>query len=193
MVGLAGYGHRMGLFRRPRGWRRAQLPETARALLGLASGSRVLAWSPLVGGGWAVATPARLCALLPTGALIDRPWTDVDHVSWDAASGMLAVWWVGTRAATPLEVAPDSFVPEVVYERVRASLVAARDVSMPGGRTVWVALRKADDGTLSTQAVPGRGVRLADPQVAALVAQARAALRDDVGLPPEAGPATNHR
>jgi hypothetical protein len=169
--------------------RRAPLPATARDLLGLQQGSTVLAWSSLAGGGWAVATAVGVRALLPTGSVLARPWTDVDHVAWDQDSGMLAVWWVGSRQPTALELEERSFLPEVVHERVRSSLVLARDVPVAGGRTVWVALRKADDGTLSTQAVPARGVRLADPEVAALVARAQAALRDEAGAGPQGGPA----
>jgi hypothetical protein len=181
----------MALFRRlGRGAvrRRTPLPEAGRDLLGLERGSAVLAWSTLVGGGWVAATPAGVRALLPTGAVVERPWTDVDHVAWDQDSGMLAVWWVGSRLPTALELEEGSFLPEVVHERVRSSLVLARDVPVPGGRTVCVALRKADDGTLSTQVVPARGVRLGDPEVAALVAQAQAALRDEAGMGPEGGP-----
>jgi hypothetical protein len=173
----------VALFRR-RGPRPAPLPEAARDLLGLTSSDRMLAWSALVGGGWAVATPAGLRAVLPTGHLVRRPWTEVDHVAWDGDSRMLAVWWVGSRQASPLEVEEGSFLPEVVHERVRASMVLTLDVDVPGGGTVRVALRKADDGTLSTQAVPGRGVRMKDPAVAALVERARAQLRDEAGLPP---------
>lgn len=169
----------MTFFRRPR--RRPALPEEVRRLLGLPGPARVLAWSPLVGGGWAAATPAGLHALLPSGALVDRPWTDVQHAAWERDSRMLAVWWVGARQPTPLEVAEGSFLPEVVHERVRASVVLARDVEVAAGRAVWVALRRAADGTLSTQAVPARGVRLDDPQVAAAVARARAELRDAAG------------
>jgi hypothetical protein len=173
------------LFGRARAKRRTPLPEAAREALGLEHGGTVLAWSSLVGGGWAVATPAGVQALLPSGTAVDRPWTDVDHVAWDQDSGMLAVWWVGSRQPAALELEGGSFLPEVVHERVRSSLVLARDVPVPGGRTVWVALRKADDGTLSTQVAPGRGVRLSDPDVVTLVTQARAALREEAGAGPE--------
>ena len=176
----ARYPRAVAPFRRPR--RRPPLPDDARGLLQLEPSARVLAWSPLVGGGWAAATPAGLHALLPTGALISRPWTDVDHAAWHADSGMLAVWWVRSRVATPLEVGEGSFLPEVVHERVRSSVVLLREVSLPGGRVVRVALRKGADGALSTQAVPPPGVRLDDPQVAPLVARAEAQLRDEAGL-----------
>jgi hypothetical protein len=174
----------MTVFRRPR--RRPRLPEAARDELRLDASDRVLAWSPLAGGGWAVATPAGLRALLPTGALLGRPWTEVHHAAWEAESRMLVVRWVGSRQVTPLEIEESSFLPEVVHERVRASVVLARDVPVPGGHQVRVALRKADDGTLSTQAVPDRGVRMADPEVARLVGEARAQLRDEAGAPSDA-------
>ena len=102
----------------------------------------------------------------------------------NAFVGVLAVWWVGSRQAMPLEVAEGSFLPEVAHERVRASVVLSLDVDVPGGGVVRVALRKAADGTLSTQAIPGRGARLTDPEVAAAVERARAWLRDEAGLPP---------
>ena len=168
---------------------RSSLPDAARSAF-VAAGltrplrgpDRPLAWSPLAPAGWAVATPGGLVALLPTGELVDRPWTQVHRAAWEQESGMLAVWWVGSRRPTPLEIQEDATaLPVVVHERVQSSVVLARDVVVPGGRTVWVALRKAVDGTLTTQAVPPPGVRLVDPAVAQAVTQARRALRDEVG------------
>jgi hypothetical protein len=69
-----------------------------------------------------------------------------------------------------------------VRERVRASVVLTREVELEGGRRVFVALRKAADGALSTSVSPGRGVRLTDPDVAARVAAAEAGLREEAGL-----------
>ena len=71
-----------------------------------------------------------------------------------------------------------------MHERVRSSVVTSADAAVPGGRSVRVALRKAADGTLLTQAAPTPGVRMTDPDVAAAVERARARLRDDAGLPP---------
>lgn len=175
----------MALFGRATG-RRAPLPDSAREVLGLPAGARILAWASLVGGGWAAATVEGLRVLLPTGALADRPWTDVDHVAWHQDSRMLAVWWIGSRNPTPLEVEEGSYLPEAVHERVRASVVLSTDVDVPGGRSVRVALRKAADGRLFTQVVPGRGVRLADPEVASLVERTRSQLRDEAGLDADA-------
>jgi hypothetical protein len=162
--------------------RRNRLPDDAAALLGVERGERVLAWSTLAGGGYAAATAQGLSVLAPSGRIVRRPWVEVDHAAWDQDSRTLAVWWVGSRQATPLEVTAGSFLPEVVHERVRASVVASREVPVGDGRAVWVALRKAADGTLSTQAVPPPGVRLDDAALAARVAAVTLALREEAGL-----------
>jgi hypothetical protein len=165
--------------------RRAPLPEDLARTLGVDGDEHVLAWSALAGDGVAAATVDGLRILTPQGRLVRRPWTDVDHAAWDQDSRTLAVWWVGSRQTTPLEIEAGSFLPEVVHERVRSSVVVARDVAVPGRKPVWVALRKAADGTLTTQAVAPAGVRLDDPEVARIVARAQAELRDEAGLAPD--------
>jgi hypothetical protein len=173
----------MGLIARVVGRaRRPALPSAGRAALGLEPRTRVLAWAALAGGGWAAATVGALHVLDVRGRLVHRPWVEVDHAAWDDDSRTLAVWWVGSRTPIPLEVGEGSFLPEVVHERVRASVVLTRELDVAGGRRVWVALRKTPDGVLSTTVSAQRGVRLDDAQVAALVASARAALEDEAGL-----------
>src|SRR3712207_1651739 len=140
----------MGILGRLRLRRRPTLPADAVEALGLAPDQRVLAWSSLAGGGVAAATIEGLRVLSPRGQLLRRPWVDVDHAAWDQDSRTLAVWWVGSRVPTPLELGEGSFLPEVVHERVRSSVVLTREVALPGGRTATVALRQAADGTLST-------------------------------------------
>jgi hypothetical protein len=116
----------------------------------------------------------------PQGRVVRRPWTDVDHAAWDEDSGTLVVWWVGSRVATPLEVGEESFVPEVVHERVRSSIALTREVPLGDGRSAFVTLRKDADGTLSTQVLPPKGRRL-EPEAAALVRRAEAALLEEAG------------
>lgn len=175
----------MGLISRVVGRdRRPDLPDDARDLLGVGARERVLAWGVLAGGGWAAALADRIVVLDPRGRLTERPWTAVDHAAWDDESRTLAVWWVGSRTPAPLEIGDDTFLPEVVHERVRASVVLSREVDLPGGGRVVVALRKTPGGDLSTSVSPGRGVRLADPDVGARVRAAENALRDEAGLLP---------
>jgi hypothetical protein len=172
-----------------RGARRPPLPGDAAADLELGD-ERVLAWSPLHGDGVAAATVQGLRVRTPQGRLVRRPWTDVDHAAWDEDSATLAVWWVGSRTPTPLEVGEGSFLPEVVHERVRSSIVLTREVPLAGGRSLWVTLRKRPDGSLLTQSVPPRGVRLSDPEVAALARRVEAELLEEAGgdRVTEAGP-----
>jgi hypothetical protein len=165
------------LARRP--VRRPPLPPEDAAELGVED-ERVLAWSPLAGNGIVAATVQGLRVRTPQGRLVRRPWTDVDHAAWDEDSGTLAVWWVGSRVATPLEVGDTSFVPEVVHERVRSSIVLTREVPLGDGRSAFVTLRKAADGTLSTQVLPPKGRRL-EPDAVALVRRAEIALLEEAG------------
>ncbi len=162
--------------------RRPDLPADAAEALGIVGGERVLAWSPLVGDGYAVATPAGLRLLTPFGKRIRRPWVEVDHLAWDAGSRTLAVWWVGGRQATGLELPEDSYLPEVAHERWRSSVVATREVALPGRRSAMVALRKDVDGALSTQVNLPPGVRAGDPQLAEALASAQAQLADEAGM-----------
>ena len=145
------------------------------------TGERVLAWAELAGGGVAAATPPGLRLRTPRGRVLRHPWTDVDHAAWDDRSGTLVIWWVGSRAPTPLEVGDDTFLPEVVHERIRSSIVLTRELPLGEGRTAYVTLRKGADGELTTQTTLPRGVRKDDPRVAALVGRAEAELRDEAG------------
>jgi hypothetical protein len=162
-----------------RALRRPPLPGEDAAELGVED-ERVLAWSPLAGEGVVAATVQGLRVRTPQGRLVQRPWTDVDHAAWDEDSGTLVVWWVGSRVATPLEVGETSFVPEVVHERVRSSIVLTREVPLEDGRSAFVTLRKGTDGSLSTQVLPPKGRGL-EPEPAAVVRRAEAALLEEAG------------
>jgi hypothetical protein len=158
-----------------------RLPAEAAEALGLAGGTRVLAWSPLMGGGVAAATVDGLHVLTPQGRALHREWALVRQASWEAASGTLAVTWISPRQLTPLELTAPGRFPDVVHERVRASLLLSQEVNVTGGGSVWVALRRSADGGVVTQVVPTAGVRLDDGEIAEQVRRAQEALRDEVG------------
>ncbi len=160
--------------------RRPQLPDDARSALGIDAGERVLAWSELVGGGYAAATPARLHVLTPFGRRVVRPWVDVDHVAWADESATLAVWWVGERQALGLEPVQASFLPEAVHERVRSSVLLTREVNLPGRRPARLTLRRDAEGAITCQLALPAGVRADDPAVAGILRAAEAALWDEV-------------
>lgn len=181
MSGAAYPGAMVFFRRRPR----PQLPDDVAQALDV-TGERVLAWSEVTGGGYAVATPEGLRVITPRGEAVRRPWTDVDHAAWQAESGALAIWWVGSRQTTPLEILDHSELPDVVHQRVTDSVLLGGEVEVPGGR-VRIALRKAADGAFVTQAVPGPGVDVRAADVAPLVARALRDLREQVGLDQGAG------
>ncbi len=162
--------------------RRPRLPADAAAALEITSDEQVLAWSALAVAGYVAATPQGLRILTPHGGLVRRPWTTVDHLAWDADSQTLAVWWVGSRQATGLELPKGSFVPEVAHERWRASVLTTREVPLPGDGVAFVALRRAHDGTVTSQVNLPKGARGGDPQIRAVIDQTVAQVREDAGL-----------
>jgi hypothetical protein len=165
--------------------RRRPLPAEAAERLGLSGSDRVLAWSLLAGGGAAAATVEGLRIATPRGKVIARDWLEVDHAAWDQDSAMLAIWWVGSRQTTPLEIVDDEGrLPEVVRERVQASVVLSSDVPLPGGRIGKVALRRGADGRLVTQNVLPPGVKPDAPGVAQRLERAAAELRSEAASAP---------
>jgi hypothetical protein len=162
--------------------RRGTMPPELIAALQLGPGERVLAWSSLVGGGVAAATITGLRIFTPRGRLISRPWVGVDHAAWDQDSAMLVVWWVDSRQTTPLEILDDvGRLPEVIRERVQASVVLTSSVVLPGGRMARVALRRDARGLLSAQSLLPPGAKADDPQVAPVLKRAIDALWAEAG------------
>jgi hypothetical protein len=162
--------------------RRTAIPAPILHALQFGPGERVLAWSSLVGGGAAAATISGLRILTPRGKLISRPWVGVDHAVWDQDSAMLVIWWVDSRQTTPLEILDDvGRLPEVIRERVQASVVLTSSVVLSGGRIARVALRRDASGELSAQSLLPPGVRADAPDVAPLLMRATAALWAEAG------------
>lgn len=160
----------------------------------------MLAWSRLAGvpgpvrpaaadaadaPAWAVATPAALVVVAASGVRVERGWHDVDAATWDDEESLLRVSWVD--GAPPLDLVLEreagTFLPEVMRERVQASVLLARRVDLTSGGTVRVVLRRGPgDPPVLTQVLPGPGVDLDDPAVAGQVERARRALRGAAGL-----------
>ncbi len=146
------------------------------------SGDRLLAWSSLVGGGAAAATIKHLRIVTPRGTKIFRPWLEVDHAVWEQESRTLVIWWVDSRRTTPLEIQDDvGRLPEVIRERVQASVVLTASVPLPNGRAGRVALRRDPDGALVAQSLVPPGVKQEAPDVAPLLAAAVDALWSEAG------------
>jgi hypothetical protein len=164
--------------------RRTPLPPGVRTELGLAPRERVLTAAPLADGRWVAATMTAL-VVATSGGPERHGWESVDSAVWAEGASMLQVTWVGSSRSTLLEFADTAgYLPEVVRERVEASVVLSRKISVRGSRGVKIAVRRSGPGgELITQVVPDRGVRIDEPDVVARIAVELADLRDATGMP----------
>ena len=163
--------------------RRRSLPRDVRDRLALPADDRVVAATELVDG-WAVASRRALHLAVDGAPVRRRPWADVDRAVLDPESATLTVRWVEGEPDR-LQLADDRGMtfPQVLRERVQASVVHSQTVTLRDGRQVRVALRRSEEGPLLTQVIGDGHVDLADPDVAALVDAAEARVREAAGLP----------
>jgi hypothetical protein len=162
---------------------RSSLPDDARRSLRLAPKDAVLASAQLVDGSWAVATRT---VLATTGdAATSRPWCDVDKAGYDPATASITVEWVDGAAPLVLHLADVKrpALAQTVRERVQSSVVLAEVVTLGGGRTAKVAVRRDSDGSLFSQVVAEAGVDLEDARTRAVIDAAEDRVRSMSGLP----------
>lgn len=168
------------VLRRPARWRRGErIPDDARARLGLRRGERLLAAARQGGGGWLATTPQAL--LVEGGPRVE--WTDVAHAQWLDEDRVLVVDPVpGAFEPSRFHLPDPGRVPETVHERVVASIVVTRRLSVPSAGGVRVVGRRSHDGTLLWQVVPDPGVDGDDPVLRAAGDAMIAQLRAELGL-----------
>ena len=171
------------------------LPAQVRAGLGLGRAERLLTHAMLVDGSWIVATSAALVLVAPVTGPDAGPgtpharylWHDVAEATWDPDTRTIEVHWV-SPTRRPLQLVlddHDTYLPEVLRERVMSTYVLSERVAVRGRRGVTVAIRRhAVDGSLFSQAVPDAGIDLDRPQVADQVATLTRDLSAQVGLAP---------
>lgn len=163
--------------------------EARRAVRGeLLPGERALASATTQRGAHVVATERAL--LLPTGETWQRlPWHELAAATWDDDASALHITPLGA-GATPLRVrlGRPGAVPEVVRERVTASVVVSTHVRLPGGGGVRVVGRRhAGADELAWDLVYDTGTDSQDPDVQERAQAALMAVRDQTagaGTPP---------
>ncbi len=158
--------------------RGARLPDDVRQALALAPGERVISAGRDSTDGWVVATDLALHA--PGRRMA---WTDVVHAQWLPDDETLAVEPLpGTVPTWRLSLREPGRLPETVRERVMASIVMSRRVSLPGGGARLVARRtgSGETGELLWQVVPDPGTDLTDPLVRADVETQLATMRAEL-------------
>lgn len=147
-------------------------------------GEQVLAWLPSAGSSL-VATHRAL--LLPEGTDPERlPWDRVLHASWDARS--LRITAQALDGGRPVDLrlpvpADHGSLPEVVRERVKASIVVQHHVELHGEQGArLVARRTPGDTVLRWSVVFDPGLDPADPALRARADEELARLRASLGV-----------
>jgi len=146
----------------------------------------------LTNGGWVVATTYALVLVDPVNGPDAGPgtprarylWHDVAEATWSPQERVVDVVWAQSSAALQLQLEDhETYLPEVLRERVMSTYVLSQRVAVQGRRGVTVAIRRHSvDGSLFSQAVPDDGVDLERPKVADQVASLTRVLAAQAGL-----------
>lgn len=163
--------------------RRLDLPAEHRAQLVLAPKEHVLTWASLRGGDSTVATDQALHRPVPGGGFVRLPWEAVLHGTWDAQRESFTLDVLGDdgqRERHVLLLDDHGRLPEVLRERVQASIVVSRHVALAGSRGVRIVGRRTG-GDVSWHVVPDAGVDVEDPAVRDAVERALRETRDQLG------------
>lgn len=111
-------------------------------------------------------------------------WVDIAGASLEAADGVLEVDLVhGPRRVLLLGRGRGRPFATAARERIQHSVLLTRTVELDRRRVVRVVARREPGGEAFVQVVPGPGVSVTGPDVAAAVAEAEQAVREQVGLP----------
>ncbi|KRE43347.1 hypothetical protein ASG74_00380 [Knoellia sp. Soil729] len=130
-----------------------------------------------------LATKTHVYAVRDGSVVLDRPWHMVDQGSWVDESARLTVTWVDRAPASVWELHEPGTFPQVLRERVQATVVLSDEVDLGAKRRARVVVRRdLATGALMSQTILGRGVRSSDPGVREQTRLALDRLREQVGL-----------
>jgi len=148
------------------------------------AGVAPIAWAPVRDGGWIVLTTREWIAVpAEESAPVERRgWHEVDSAQWMAESTALQVRWIDGGTQVVRLTDGDPRVPQVVRERVEASIVHHVSRDLAGGVQVRAVVRRDGDGELTSQ-VSVVGTATVSPEVAAVATALEAEARSAVGLP----------
>jgi hypothetical protein len=172
----------MPLFERRR---RPALPAEVRAAVPLDGSESVLAWArDGLTDGHVVATTHHLAFVTADGTLAwRRPWHEAETGTWKGETSLLTVTWADRGPSAQWRLTEPSLLQQTLRERLQASVVLSDEFRAPNRRTVRVVIRQdLATGAMVEQTIPGKGVDLSDPRVAAEAADRLARLRSEVGL-----------
>ena len=166
-----------------RRWGRTSSPSVA-----VARGERVLA-SATTAEGTVLAGTRDAFYVVTDGDTRRVPWEQVEAAGWDRDTDTFRLSEVGSwgeqRPVHTATLNEPGRLLELVHERVTASVVLQRHVSLGGRRGLRVIARRAPSGAGGVQWVYeyDEGVDPDDPTVRAAAREALELARRDVGLP----------
>jgi hypothetical protein len=166
-----------------RAWRRQTGSSVA-----VGAGERVLA-SATAGDGAVLAGTRDAFYVVRDGDTRRVPWEQVEAAGWDRDTDTFRLSEVGTwgeqRPVHTATLDEPGRLLELVHERVTASVVLQRHVSLGRRRSMRVIARRAPSGTGDVHWVYeyDEGVDPDDPEVRAAAREALELARRDVGLP----------
>lgn len=165
---------------------RRQPPVPGLNAIALVPGEKVLATATDSGTGEnVIATNYRIVAVHEDSVTLDRSWSDVDSGQFDPDEWTLTITWIDrSRPRKWTFRGLESRLPEVVHERVQATVVLSSPLGLTGPRRSGRIVIRKDLRTreLSVQTILGRHTDTDDPEVARAIARVTADLRDRVGL-----------
>lgn len=165
------------------GRRGPAVPDEVAAALGDGAGAVLSFARDVRSTAYVVGTKTHVYAVRSGSVELDRPWHMVDTGSWDDETRRLTVQWVDKAPAAVWELDDPGTFPQVLRERVQASVVLADEVDLGAKRRARVVVRKdLATGALMGQTILGRGVRSTDPGVREGTRAALDRLREQVGL-----------
>ncbi len=167
----------MGL--RERLGRRPAVAEDVAGAVPTVPGERLLAAAAIEGGGWLVASTEALRLCGADFAVREQlAWHEIATASW--ADGVQTVLAVRPVVRWRCTLPTPGHLPAVVRERVTGSVLASRQVRVPGGRVTVAARRVPGASEPLLQVLPDDGVDVSVPTASALVHEAVDELRRQV-------------
>ncbi len=160
------------------------VPAEVLAAAALPSGEKVLASAGTRDGGWVLGT--RCFLVLVDGEATRIPWERVEDAGWDQEESRLRVTVIADfgspRPSYDLVLEEPALLLQLVRERVTASIVLQRRVSVRGklGLTV-IGRRSPTGGPVSWMHAYDAGLDPADPEVQAVAEVALRGAQAEVG------------
>lgn len=149
-------------------------------------GERLLAWAE--GSGGVVYASTRAIYLPEAGAFGAQgwtrlPWTAVDRASWEEPEVVVEARVDDSARRWRVDLAAPGRIPEVVRERVMASIVVSEHLELREGAGARIVGRRSDvDAPIEWQITFDPGVDPEDPYLREAAVGALAELRDSLGI-----------